>query len=173
MRRWLPFAPLIVLALLGALFAGYALHHDPEVRPEALVGQPLPTIPLPGIDGAEPQPLRQAARGPALVNVFASWCQPCIAENPELLRLAGAGARIVGVAYKDEPANTLRFLEQRGNPYESILVDRSGEGGIELGVSGVPETYLVDREGVVVAKHSGPLEPADAERLLDRLKALR
>jgi cytochrome c biogenesis protein CcmG, thiol:disulfide interchange protein DsbE len=173
MRRWLPFAPLAVIVLLGVLFAGYALHQDPEVRPEALVGQPLPSLPLPTLGGGEQQPLREAARGPALLNVFASWCQPCVAENPELLRLAAAGARIVGVAYKDEPANTLRFLDQRGNPYEAILVDRSGEGGIELGVSGVPETYLVDRDGVVVAKHSGPLERADADRLMDRLKALR
>lgn len=172
MRRWLAFLPLVVLVLLGGLFAGYALHHNPEVQPEALVGQPTPDIALPPLAGGEAQALR-AIPGPMLINIFASWCQPCVAENPELLRLKARGAAIVGIAYKDEPVNTLRFLETRGNPYERVLVDRSGEAGIEFGVSGVPETYLTDRNGKIVAKHTGPLTTDDADRLLDRLQQLR
>lgn len=176
MSRWVVWLPLTVLAALAVLFVGFGLRHDPHVNPAALVGKPLPALTLAGFEGASPSPLRaavmeQAASGPTLLNVFASWCAPCIQEAPALTALKARGVRLVGVAYKDDPANTRRFLDENGDPFERILVDRDGDAGIELGVSGVPETFLVGADGRVLAKHSGPLNAPDAEAFLKRVGA--
>lgn len=173
MKRWLPLIPLAVLVALGVLFAGYALRHDPKVNPDALVGQPLPAIALPTLDGGAPRPLSVGIRGPAVVNMFASWCAPCAVEHPELMRLKAQGVRIVGVAYKDDPAKTRAFLARLGDPFDVVLVDRSGDAGVEFGVSGVPETFLVGADGVIFAKHTGPLTTKIADDLAARLKAGR
>jgi len=173
MKRWLPLIPLVVLVALGVLFAGYALHHDPKVNPDALVGQPVPTVSLPGLDGAPARPLRAALQGPALINVFASWCAPCAIEHPELMALQAQGVSIVGIAYKDDPAATRAFLSRLGDPFQTVLVDRLGDAGVEFGVSGVPETFLVGADGVIFAKHTGPMTAADAAEIAARLKAQR
>jgi len=168
--RLVAWAPLAVLLLLGVLFAGFGLRHDPHIYPAALVSKPLPAVSLPGLAGEPAQALpaaAQPARGPVLVNVFASWCAPCAEENPALLAMRAQGVRLVGVAYKDDPAATRAFLARVGDPFERVLVDRDGRAGVELGVSGVPETFLVGRNGVILAKHAGPLSPADAEALLE------
>jgi cytochrome c biogenesis protein CcmG/thiol:disulfide interchange protein DsbE len=164
-RRILPFAPLIVLALLAVLFVGWSLKRDPHVRPAALVGKRLPSIAVARLDGGDPVPLDVAVKGPALVNVFASWCAPCRIEHPELVRLSRRGVRIIGVAWKDDPAKTRALLDEVGDPYAIVLTDRDGRAGVELGVSGVPETFAVDRRGVVVAKESEPMTPQEADRL--------
>lgn len=167
MKRALAFAPLIALALLAVLFVGWSLKRDPEVKPDALVGKPLPAVALAPLDGGAPVPLNAAVRGPALVNVFASWCVPCEVEHPELVRLQASGVPIVGLAYKDErtPNATEDFLKRLGNPYGVVLTDPDGRAGIELGISGVPETYVVGADGTVLAKHAGPLLKEDADRL--------
>jgi cytochrome c biogenesis protein CcmG/thiol:disulfide interchange protein DsbE len=171
MKRWIAFAPLAVLAAAVALFALYALNRPTaRVTPDALVGRPAPAIALEGLDGAAPRPLNAVADGPALVNVFASWCVPCAVEHPELMRLKADGVRIVGVAYKDRPAASRAFLERLGDPFAVALSDPQGLAGIELGVSGVPETFAVDARGVIVAKHAGPMTRADAQRLVDALE---
>ena len=158
MNRWLAFAPLVVLAALAVLFVGWSLKRDPQVSPDALVGRPIPEVVLPMLGGEGEVDLRVAATGqPMVLNVFASWCAPCRIEHPQLMALQAQGVRVVGVAYKDEPADTRAFLEELGDPYAVVLVDREGRAGIELGISGVPETYAVDAMGVVVAKHTGPL----------------
>jgi cytochrome c biogenesis protein CcmG/thiol:disulfide interchange protein DsbE len=172
MRRWLPFAPLVVLAILGVLFAGYALRHDPQVLPDARVGQPVPAVSLPLLEGGDPTPLKAALQGPVLINLFASWCAPCAIEHPELMRLKAQGVRIIGIAYKDDPDNARRFLQRLGNPYDTVLVDRSGDAGIEFGASGVPETYAVDAAGRIVAKY-GPMTSRDADAAAARLKVGR
>ena len=159
MKRLLAALPLLVLAGLGALFLLFSLGRDPEVKPDALVGRPLPANVLPGLAGEPPAPLNSAVRGPTYLNVFASWCAPCEYEHPQLLALGRAGARVVGVAHKDDPAKTRAFLDRLGNPFAQILVDRDGQAGIDLGISGVPETFLVSADGVVLAKFSGPLTP--------------
>ncbi|WP_304170052.1 DsbE family thiol:disulfide interchange protein [Phenylobacterium aquaticum] len=166
MSRWLALAPLAVLAALALLFGLYALHHDPKVEPRALVGHPLPALSLPSLDDGRPLALSEAARGPALVNVFASWCAPCELEAPVLVSLKRRGVKLVGVAYKDAPENTQAFLTRLGDPYAARLVDRDGRAGIELGVTGVPETYLVSADGMILDKHSGPLTEADAQAML-------
>lgn len=172
MRRLAALAPLIVLAGLVALFALHSLRRDPEVHPDALVGRALPQLMLPTLVGGEAAPLRAGVEGPTLINVFASWCAPCEVEHPELLRLSRSGVRVVGLAYKDDPARTAAFLARLGDPYASVLVDRDGRAGVELGISGVPETFLTGADGVVVAKHAGPLTPEIADDLLRRARAL-
>lgn len=169
MNRWLAFAPLAVLAALALLFGVYGLNHDPKVEPRALVGKPLPEVSLPSLDDGRPVRLADAAKGPVLVNVFASWCAPCEIEAPVLVDLKRQGVRIVGIAYKDAPPNTEAFLARLGDPYDARLVDRDGRAGIELGVTGVPETYLVGADGMILDKHSGPLTPEIAQAMLAKV----
>lgn len=166
MRRLLFFAPLLVLLLLGLLFAGYALTNDPQVRPSALIGQPLPALVLAPLDEGAPRPLRAEVRGPTVVNVFASWCGPCEIEHPQLSALREAGLPVIGIAHRDDPAGTRAFLARLGDPFRAVLLDRDGRAGVELGVAGVPETFLVGADGVVIDKVSGPLTDATRVRLL-------
>ncbi|ATC26566.1 DsbE family thiol:disulfide interchange protein [Caulobacter vibrioides] len=170
MKRWLAFSPLIVLVALAVLFAGYALQRDPRVQPQALVGKPMPVLMLPDLDTGRPAPLRQTGEGPILVNFFASWCAPCEVEHPQLMALKAQGVTVVGIAYKDAPANTQAFLTRLGDPFAAKRVDRDGRAGLEFGVTGVPETYLVGSDGVIIAKHTGPLTPDAAEDLLKQAK---
>ena len=171
MKRWLVILPLAVLVALAALFVGYALKHDPKVQPDALVGRPAPAVMLSPLDGGAPGPIRPAAPGPYLVNFYASWCGPCRIEHPALMALNAQGVRVVGVAYKDRPAAARAFVEELGNPFITILLDPDGRAGVEYGVSGVPETYAVGRDGRILAKHTGPLTPDAAEALAARLDA--
>jgi len=171
MSRWIAAAPLLVLVALAVLFATFGLHHDPHVTPAALVGKPLPPRALPSLDGDPPRPLPSLVKGPTIVNAFASWCAPCAVENPALLALQAEGARIIGVAYEDDPKNTRAFLDRLGNPFSVVLVDQDGRAGVDLGISGVPETFLVNGRGVVIAKHVGPLTPGDADALMEKAAA--
>ena len=166
MKRWIAVLPLAVLALLGVLFATFGLHHDPHVTPAALVGKPLPDRTLPPLDGGAPVRLREQVKGPTLVNVFASWCAPCIEEAPALMALKAEGTRIVGVDYKDDAGRGQAFLDRNGDPFALVLADRDGTVGLDLGVSGVPETFVVSPSGQVIAKHAGVLTPKDADALL-------
>lgn len=179
MSRWLSVIPLVVLALLAALFVGWSLRRDPVYRPDALVGQPIPETVLPRLvpDAPADAPpevldLKTAGLGkPMILNVFASWCAPCRIEHPRLLELQAQGIHVVGVAYKDDPAATRAFLAELGDPYELVLVDRDGRAGLDLGISGVPETYAVDAQGIIVAKHAGPLlTDEEVERLTSALR---
>lgn len=170
MKRWLAFAPLLILIALAILFAGYALRRDPHVQPHALVGKPMPALSLPELATGKATPIRAASDGPILVNFFASWCAPCEVEHPQLMALKAQGVKIVGIAYKDAPANTQAFIGRLGDPFAARLVDRDGRAGLEFGVTGVPETYLVGSDGVIIAKHTGPLTPDAAEDLLRKAR---
>ncbi len=163
MRRLLFLLPLAVFAALGAyLYVG--LGGDPSRVPSPLVGRPAPVFAVDGLATAD-------LEGPALLNIFASWCVPCRAEHPLLTQLAEEeGVVIYGVAYKDKPEAANAFLAELGNPYRRIGFDEDGRAGVEWGVTGVPETFVLDAEGAVVFKHTGPLTP-DAVRL-DLLPAL-
>jgi len=172
MMRWLAIMPLVVLLALTALFIGWSLKRDPAYKPDAIVGAEIPATVLPILDGSVAGPqnvdLKTAGVGkPMIVNVFASWCAPCRVEHPKLMALKAQGVAIVGVAYKDEPEATAKFLEEMGNPFAMVLVDRGGRAGLDLGISGVPETFAVDAYGKVSAKQSGPLlDDADIARLV-------
>ena len=166
MSRWLAILPMVALLALGGLFYFYALKRDPQVQPQALVGKMVPDLTLPTLVEGQPVRIRElAAGGPMVLNLFASWCAPCEIEHPILMGLRGQGVRVVGIAYKDAPPNAQAFLTRLGNPYATVLVDRDGRAGVELGVTGVPETFVIGRDGNVLAKHTGPLDQAEAERL--------
>lgn len=175
MNRWFAIVPLVVLVALAALFIGWSLKRDPAFKPDALIGQPVPETVLPvltdGVAGPATGSLKTAsAGGPVVVNIFASWCAPCRIEHPRLMALQAQGIKVIGVAYKDEPEATRAFLDELGDPFTTVLVDREGRAGLDLGVSGVPETFVIDSRGTIVAKHSGPLiEDADMERLTQAL----
>jgi len=174
MKRWVAALPLVVLAALAVLFAGYALHRDPHVQPQALVGKPMPDLTLPRLDDSTTLRLREAtSAGPVLVNFFASWCGPCAVEHPMLMEMRDAHVRIIGIAYEDVPPRgsqqaTQAFLARLGDPFIERLADRDGRAGIEFGITGVPETYLVARDGTILAKHTGPLSAAEARALTTR-----
>jgi cytochrome c biogenesis protein CcmG/thiol:disulfide interchange protein DsbE len=170
-KRWFAVIPLVALVALAVLFVGWSLRREPEYRPDAMVGQPLPATSLPVLTGAVPGPrtasLAEVAQGrPVVVNLFASWCAPCRIEHPQLMAMRDQGITVIGVAYKDDPAETRAFLDELGDPFEVVLVDREGRAGLDLGVSGVPETFVVGADGTIVTKLAGPIiEAGEARRL--------
>jgi cytochrome c biogenesis protein CcmG/thiol:disulfide interchange protein DsbE len=167
-RRLYAVAPVLIFAALVLVFGFFALRHNPQVVPRATVGQQAPNDALPGLDGAAPAPLKTALKGVTLVNFFASWCGPCAEEASTLNQLKAEGVRVVGVAWEDDPANTRQFLARYGNPYATVFVDRDGRTGIDFGVTGVPETYVVGPDGRILDKQARPLTPADAAALLSK-----
>ena len=171
MRRLAALIPIGALAVLIMIFAGWSLHRETHVAPMAMVGKPLPPLVLATLDGGAPVALRSTVKGPMLINVFASWCAPCVQETPALAALKAEGTPIVGIAYKDAPAATADFLTRYGNPYRSVLVDRDGRAGIDLGATGVPETLAVDGAGVIRGKWALPLTAEAAETLLKQAGA--
>lgn len=155
---------LVFLVVAGYFLWGLQPGRDPRVVPSALVGQPVPQFQLPPVAGMGGNGLTTAdltAPGrPVLLNVFASWCVPCLAEHPILIRLAEErDIPIYGINYKDKAADARQWLGQHGNPYAEIgaLSDERAEVGIDLGIYGVPETYVVGPDGTIRYKHVGPI----------------
>jgi cytochrome c biogenesis protein CcmG/thiol:disulfide interchange protein DsbE len=175
-RRRLPTLALLPLIAFGGLAVLFlvGLFGDPSKVPSALIGKEVPRFSLPPLEGAtrdgKPVPgLSDAdlrSGGVTLVNVWGSWCVPCRDEHPLLLALAQEGVRIVGINYKDEPENALRFLGALGTPFAAIGSDRAGRATLDWGVYGVPETFVVDNEGRIRYKHIGPLTPSAVETVL-------
>jgi cytochrome c biogenesis protein CcmG/thiol:disulfide interchange protein DsbE len=167
MSRIIVIVPLVLFMALAALFFFRLGSGDPSRIPSALVGHPAPLIALPALAELEragmPVPGLDAAslKGQVTVlNVWASWCVPCRDEAPLLMQLAAdTRFRLVGMNYKDQAQNARRFLVQYGNPYVANGVDASGRAGIEWGVYGVPETFVIDRAGIVAYKLIGPITP--------------
>ncbi|MGF1611843.1 MAG: DsbE family thiol:disulfide interchange protein [Kiloniellales bacterium] len=169
MKRLLYFLPVLIFAVVAGYFLwGLDPARDPRAVPSARVGTAVTPFELPPLDGSAIPGLSSAdlADGQVtLVNFFASWCVPCRAEHPLLMQLAAGGTlRLVGINYKDAPADASKWLDELGNPYDRIGADRDGRAGIDWGVSGVPETFIVDRQGVIRHQHIGPVMPRDLER---------
>jgi cytochrome c biogenesis protein CcmG, thiol:disulfide interchange protein DsbE len=172
MSRWRLWLPL-------ALFAGFlVLAAVMLARPKAdfvesrMVGEPLPAFTLrpavadrPGLASAD-----LADGRPRLLNIFASWCLPCIAEAPQLAQLAARGARIDGIAIRDRPEDVAAFLARHGNPYRAIGADDRSEVQLALGSSGVPETFVIDGDGRIAYQHIGDIRPEHVPMLLEKLK---
>lgn len=162
--------PIVVLAGLLVLFA-FNLHRDPRRVPSPLIGKPAPAFDLPVL-GGKPQTMTAAdLRGrPVLVNFFASWCAACKIEHPYLMQLARQDrVPIYGVDYKDTDAGVRAWLGSRGDPYRRVIVDEDGDMGINWGVYGVPETFVLDARGVIRYKQIGPLTPQDWRRHIEPL----
>ena len=166
--------PLLAFLGLAALFMVRLGTGDPSRIPSALIGHPAPETNLPALpglerDGKEVPGLDSAAFKGAvtLLNVWASWCVPCRDEAPLLLRLAtDRRIRVVGINFKDQPDNARRFLGRYGNPFVANGTDGSGRAAIEWGVYGVPETFVVGRDGRISYKLIGPITPDNLERAL-------
>jgi cytochrome c biogenesis protein CcmG/thiol:disulfide interchange protein DsbE len=155
------FLPLAVAAVLAAVFI-WALNsgHDPSVVPSPLIDKPVPSFRVPSLLGSADLTQEDFKGRVTLLNVFASWCVPCRAEHPRLAALAREGkARIIGLNYKDKPAEAKAWLKELGNPYALIGADRTGRAAIEWGVYGVPETFIIDRKGRIRHKLVGPITP--------------
>lgn len=151
------FVPLILFVIL-ALFLLRGLSLDPKELPSALIDKPLPEFSLPSL-GGERQLDRAAVTGKvALFNVWATWCISCRVEHPYLQQLADQGIPIYGINYKDEDAAAIRWLAELGDPYVTNIADREGSLGLDLGVYGAPETYLVDAAGVIRYRHVGVVD---------------
>lgn len=151
------FLPLILFAVLAA-FLMRGLELDPRELPSALIDKPLPEFSLPVL-GRDNVLNREAVTGrAALFNVWATWCISCRVEHPYLTQLARDGVAIYGINYKDEDAAALKWLQELGDPYIASIADREGTLGLDLGVYGAPETYLVDASGVVRYRHVGVVD---------------
>ncbi len=168
MRRLLFVLPVLLVLAIG-VGLGVGLGRDSQELPSALIDQPVPPFDLPPVAGMAQPGLASGDLGGdvKLVNVFASWCAPCRVEHPVLTRLAEVhGVPLYGVNYKDKPEAATTFLDELGNPYTRIGADEDGRAGIELGVYGVPETFIVDRDGRIRYRHPGPVMPQDVDGVL-------
>ena len=162
-RAWLVFVPLALFAIVAVLFVLRLGAGDASRLPSALIGKPVPAFALAPVPGLGKPGLDTAALANGkitVLNVFASWCGPCREEQPALLDLAKSGQPILGMAYKDKPEDTRRFLADEGDPYAAVGADATGRTGIDFGVYGVPETYVIDGKGTIKAKIVGPLTEA-------------
>jgi cytochrome c biogenesis protein CcmG/thiol:disulfide interchange protein DsbE len=166
-RRLMLMAPLGLVGLGGAAFWGMLKgkqngSFDPHAVPSPLIGKPMPDFALaaqPPGDGFSSADVRGAGRS-VLINFFASWCVPCAVEAPELADLHGSGVAVWGIAYKDTPDAAAAFLARSGNPYLRLARDEPGRSALDFGLYGVPETYLIDRRGIVRWRWAGPLTDA-------------
>lgn len=167
---WVAILPLVIFLVLTGVF--YSLlsteGRDTSALPSALLNDPAPVLIVPplaetGLPGMEASTFKTGKV--SVVNIFASWCVPCRQEHPQIVKL-GQDERIqlVGINHKDGNRNAMSFLDELGNPYDVIGVDRNGRASIEWGVYGVPETFLVDGNGVIFYKHVGPISPAQLEK---------
>ena len=159
-RSYIVFLPLVAFLAVAGLLLARLFAGDASRLPSALIDKPAPAFVLGPVTGLAKPGLATAdlkTGKVTLVNVFASWCVPCRQESAALMLLSQSGVRIVGIAYKDQPDNTRRFLGQEGDPYQAVGADESGRTGIDFGVYGVPETYVVKGDGTITSKIVGPL----------------
>lgn len=174
-RRWLLLLPLVLFLALAGLFLYRLGAGDPSAVPSALIGRPAPETFLPPIAGltrdGKPVPGLAAADfkgGVTVLNVWGSWCVPCREEAPILMRMAAdTRYRLVGLNYKDRTADALKFLDRYGNPFVAIGADRNGRAGIEWGVYGVPETFVIGRDGRIAYKLVGPITETNLDTVLN------
>ena len=173
-RRLLVLLPLVVFLALAALFLFRLGAGDPSKLPSALIGRPVPDTPLPAVEGLvrDGVPVPGIANADfkgavSLVNVWASWCVPCHDEAPLLMQIANdKRIRILGINYKDQPENARRFVGRYGNPFAAVGADVNGRVSIDWGVYGVPETFLIGRDGRIAYKLVGPITADNLARTL-------
>lgn len=172
MSRWWLFVPLAVFSLLVGVAAFQLTQPRDEFVRSAMIGQPLPSFTLPSaLPGGQSLNSTQMADGqPRLLNFWASWCLPCVAEAPQLERLQEEGVSIVGIAIRDRPTDVAAFLERHGNPYSALAADDISQVQLALGSSGLPETFVIDGRGIIRYQHIGDIRADDVPKLLDELR---
>ena len=172
-RRLLLLLPFLVFLMLGFfLYRGLAL--DPSARASALLAEKFPSFTLSTLEDPDARVDESLLRGQvSLVNVWASWCPTCKEEMPQLLGLSERGVQMVGIDYKDTREHGRQFLEEFGKPFEVNIFDPDGDLGFELGVYGVPETFLVDANGIIRYKHIGYITPDDVEEVMQEVEKWR
>ncbi|HET7794617.1 MAG TPA: DsbE family thiol:disulfide interchange protein [Rhizobacter sp.] len=157
MKRLLILVPLVLFLVL-AIFLGIGLNRDPREVPSPLVGKAAPMFSLPQLDAAGSFGPKEMAGKVWLLNVWASWCVSCREEHPVLVEFAKSRlAPLIGLDYKDKPEDAKNWLARFGNPYDLSVVDADGRVGIDYGVYGVPETYVIDKTGMIRFKQIGPV----------------
>lgn len=173
--------PLAIFAILALLFALALKGGDPSRLPSALIGRTAPAIALPALEGLNDGAQRidgftsaDLATGEvSVVNFWASWCAPCVQEHPLLVALKErTGVKLYGVNYKDQAATARRFLGRYGNPFTAVGVDANGRAAIDWGVTGMPETFIVNGKGEIVYKHIGPISAETLEsKIIPKVRA--
>lgn len=166
MKLWMA-VPALGAAMVLAVFLLDLNRGDGDSLPSALLQKPVPEFALEPLYANGPGLAETDLTGPGvkLVNIWASWCVPCRAEHPHIKALAQDGVPVHGINYKDTDPEARAFLEELGNPYTNIGADRSGRAGIEWGVYGVPETFVIDGQGRIVYKHIGPILGNNIDRV--------
>ncbi len=175
MKRVVFLLPLLIFLVVVAYFSvSLRPGHDIHELPSAMIEKPVPSFDLAGLDGAKPLALDTLKGHPFVINFFASWCVPCRIEHPLLMRLAQQDhLPLYGIAYKDKPDDSSRLLATFGDPYRQVGMDRDGRTGLDFGVYGVPETYVIDSAGVIRRRFVGPLTAETVNKdLLPLLKQL-
>ncbi|WP_028694500.1 DsbE family thiol:disulfide interchange protein [Pseudomonas cremoricolorata] len=172
MKRWMMVLPLAVFLLL-AVFLYKGLFLKPDELPSAMIGKPFPSFSLQSVQGERTLTERDLLGKPALVNVWGTWCPSCKVEHPYLNQLAEQGVVIHGINYKDDNPAALKWLAEFHNPYQLNIDDAQGTLGLDLGVYGAPETFLVDAKGVIRYKHVGVVDATVwREQLAPRYQSL-
>ena len=182
MQRFLPLIPIAIFAALVG-FLAYRLDlisqgNAPDRIPSVMIGKPAPDFDVPqlAILGKSNNPRLRTAdlkKNIVIVNFFSSWCVPCQAEHSLLEQIHTAGIVLIGINYKDKPANAAAWLKKEGDPYDAIGSDLDGRTAIDFGVYGVPESYLIDKQGIIRFKQTGPLTSEDIrDRILPLAREL-
>jgi cytochrome c biogenesis protein CcmG, thiol:disulfide interchange protein DsbE len=172
MKKLLAILPLLGFVGLLSVLGYYNFHKTTRFAPSEMVGQSVPDDPLPNLRTGAMADLKTLAAGygkPVIVNIYASWCTPCLAELPQLMDMKTKNIIIIGLAYKDKPVDSLNFLNKHSDPYAELLSDEDGRFGLKLGISGVPETFVVAPDGKITAKVTGPITQENIDSLLSKL----
>ena len=173
MKRFLAFLPIILLVALAGVSL-FRLGQGGSDRSELFQGRerPAPELTLASLSGGEFSLAAYEGR-PVMVNLWATWCLPCKAEHPILMKMAEDGVEIIGVVYKDD-ANAARMeLERHGDPFVEVALDPDGQAGLQLGAAGVPETYLINADGDIVLEHRRDIKTSDLEKIMAAWAALQ
>lgn len=154
MNRLKLFVPLLIFVAMAIVFyRGFGV--DSKALPQLSIGKPMPEFSLNTLDGVAVEKVHLVQDGPYFLNVWATWCAPCVQEHPYLVNLSEQGVRIAGLNYKDDNQKAIAWLERLGDPYFIVVSDPVGKLALDLGITGFPETYLIDEKGNIVVHHIG------------------
>ncbi|MGH1368877.1 MAG: DsbE family thiol:disulfide interchange protein [Maritimibacter sp.] len=159
--------PPLLFAALAAMFLFGMKQGNGDALPSTREGGMVPALTVTELSGGAPFTHEDLTTGGVkLVNFWASWCAPCRAEHPQLIELAGEGVDIYGINYKDEPAKAIAFLDELGNPFARMAADGSGRTGLDWGLYGVPETFVIDAQGTVIKRFAGPITQEILQKII-------